>query len=196
MRRAATHDETRTAPRMAKTLSAAQCRRREPMKTQTIARALTLIAFAAAAGCAFAATELAKEGNYDAISCWSGTSNTIAFSKEYTAESYEIVGTVVSMIPGGLGDRSTFRCVGMNTSTNGRMGGGNVCEVIDPDGDKRLNAFHIEADGKVTREMVTGTGKYEGMTMTNTVAMMPPMKSAKAGTYQACNRQTGTYKLK
>ena len=41
-----------------------------------------------------------------------------------------------------------------------------------------------------------GTGKYEGMQQTTTVVMMPPMKDAKPGTFQGCNRQSGTYKLK
>jgi hypothetical protein len=166
------------------------------MKKQKITRPITFIALAAAASCAFAAATLPKEGNYDVVACWTGTGNDIDFSKSHTASSYEMVGTVVSMIPGGFGDRSTFRCVGMNTNVAGHMGGGNMCEVIDPDGDKRLNAFHIDPDGKVVREMVAGTGKYEGMTQTNTVAMMPPMKTAKAGASQGCNRQTGSYKLK
>lgn len=166
------------------------------MKTPTITRPIAFIALAAAASCAFAAVNLPKEGTYDVVACWTGTGNDIIFSKTHTANSYEMVGTVVSLIPGGLGDRSTFRCVGMNTNVNGRLGGGNMCEVTDPDGDKRLNAFHIEPDGKVVREMLAGTGKYEGMTQTNTVALMPPMKPAKDGTFQGCNHQTGTYKFK
>ena len=166
------------------------------MQKLSILRPLATLAFATTAACAFAAVNLPKEGNYDGISCWTGTASDLAFDKEHTANSYEMVGTVVSMIPGGLGEGSTFRCVGMNTSVKGRLGGGNMCEVTDPDGDKRLNAFRIEPDGKVTREMLGGTGKYEGMTMTNTVALMPPMKASKAGTFQGCNRQTGSYKLR
>lgn len=166
------------------------------MKTQTITRPLAFIVLAAAGACAFAAVNLPKEGSYDSISCWTGTGNDIAFSKENAGSTYEMVGTVVSMIPGGLGDRSTFRCVGIDTTVQGRKGGGNMCEVIDPDGDKRLNAFHVEPDGRIVREMLAGTGKYEGMTMTNTVANLAAMKPAKAGTFQGCNRQTGTYKLK
>src|SRR5438445_6075807 len=139
--------------------------RRTQMKTLSILRPLAFVAITAAGACAFAAVNLPKEGSYDSISCWTGTGNDLAFTKDHTAASYELVGTIVSMIPGGLGDSSTFRCVGMDTNIQGRRGGGNMCEVTDPDGDKRLNAFRIEPDGKVVREMVGGTGKYEGMTM-------------------------------
>ena len=166
------------------------------MPTRSIIRPFAALALATTAACALAAVNLPKEGNYDSVSSWTGTANDLTFNKDHTANSYEMVGTVVSMIPGGLGDGSTFRCVGMNTAIKGRMGGGNVCEVTDPDGDKRLNAFRIEPDGKVTREMLGGTGKYEGMTMTNTVALMPAMKEAKPGTFQGCNHQTGSYKLR
>ncbi|MBC5765753.1 hypothetical protein [Ramlibacter albus] len=150
----------------------------------------------AACGAVLGQVNLPKEGNYDYTACWTGTSSEIAMAGGDTATSYEMVGTLVSNIPGGLGDRTTFRCVGMNTMIKGKAGGGNVCEGIDPDGDKRVNRFFIEPDGKVVREMLYGTGKYEGMMMTNSVAMIPPLKPAKPGTFQACNRQTGTYKLK
>jgi hypothetical protein len=166
------------------------------MKTVSIARPFVLAALAASAACAFAAANLPKEGSYDVTACWTGTANDLVFNKDHTANSYEMLGTIMSNPPGGFADGSTFRCVGMNTAIKGKMGGGNVCQVTDPDGDKRLNAFHIEADGKVVRENLGGTGKYEGMTQTNTVAMLPPMKEAKPGTFQGCNRQTGTYKLK
>jgi hypothetical protein len=34
------------------------------------------------------------------------------------------------------------------------------------------------------------------MVSTNVVAMMPNFPTIKAGTFQGCNHQTGTYKLK
>ena len=71
-----------------------------------------------------------------------------------------------------------------------------VCEAIDTDGDKRLSYFSLGSDGKVTRENVTGTGKFEGMVATGTVKPLGPFPVVKAGTFQDCNHQTGTYKLK
>jgi hypothetical protein len=153
------------------------------------------IALVASGACALA-VNLPKEGTWDATSCWTGTSNDMALGKEYTANSYELLGTIVSVTPGGLGDQNSFRCVGSNTTIKGKYTGANVCEATDADGDKRVSRFEILADGKVVREFLLGTGKYEGMQQTTTVVSMPPMKEAKPGTFQGCNRQSGTYKLK
>jgi hypothetical protein len=142
------------------------------------------------------ATELPKEGSYDYTACWSGVSNTIDFSKAHTASSYEITGTTRSNPPGGMFDKNTFRCVGMNASLDGKTTGSTVCEAVDADGDKRLAYFSLGSDGKMTRENITGTGKYEGMVATGTVQPLGPFPVVKAGMLQDCNHQTGTYKLK
>jgi len=144
---------------------------------------------------AFAA-ELPKEGSYDYTACWSGVNNVITFSKTHTASSYEMTGSNRSNPPGGMFDKTTFRCVGMNASLDGKNTGSTVCEAIDGDGDKRLAYFSLGSDGKVTRENVTGTGKYEGMVASGTVQPLGPFPAVKAGTFQDCNHQTGTYKLR
>jgi hypothetical protein len=143
---------------------------------------------------AFAA-ELPKEGSYDFNSCWSGVNNTITFSKTHTASSYEMTGTTRSNPPGGMFDKSTFRCVGINASLDGKVTASNVCETIDVDGDKRLLSFS-NVDGKTTRTNVAGTGKYEGIVTAGMVENLGPFPSVKDGTFQNCNHQTGTYKLK
>lgn len=143
------------------------------------------------------AQTLPKEGNYDFTACWSGNSNLVAFSKTHTAFSYEMTGISRSNPPGGFADKNTFRCVGTNASIDGKNTGMAVCEGIDPAGDKRLTYFSFMADGKVVRETVAGTGKYEGMsTSAATVKGLGPFPLIKAGTFQDCNHQTGTYKLK
>ena len=137
-----------------------------------------------------------KEGNYDYTSCWSGVNNVITFSKTHTASSFEMTGTNRSNPPGGIFDKNTFRCVGMNASLDGKITASTVCEATDVDGDKRLTYFST-GDGKVTRTFVAGTGKYEGMVnTTGTVQPLGPFPAIKAGTFQDCNNQTGTYKLK
>jgi len=138
------------------------------------------------ASSAFAAG-LPKEGSYDFTSCWSGNSNTISFSKTYTAFSFEQTGSNRSNTPGGMFDKETFRCVGMNASLGGKNSGSAVCEAIDADGDKRLTNFSIGSDGKVTREFVVGTGKYEGMVTSGTVEPLGPFPVIKDGTFQNCN---------
>jgi hypothetical protein len=142
------------------------------------------------------AIELPNEGSYDYNACWSGVNNVITFSKTHTASSYEMTGATRSNPPGGMFDKNTFRCVGMNASFDGKTTGSTVCEAIDADGDKRLAYFSLGSDGKVTRENITGTGKYEGMVASGTVQPLGPFPVVKAGTFQDCNHQTGTYKLK
>lgn len=159
-------------------------------------RNTALVAALAVAGSAAAQT-LPKEGNYDYTSCWSGVSNLIAFSKTQSAYSYEMTGTSRSNPSGGFADKNTFRCVGTNASIDGKNTGMAICEGIDPSGDKRLTYFSFLADGKVVRVTVAGTGKYEGMTTSaSTVTGQGPFPVVKAGTFQDCNHQTGTYKLK
>ena len=144
---------------------------------------------------AFAA-ELPKEGSYDYTACWSGVTNTITFSKTHTASSWENTGTNRSSPPGGMFDKMTFRCVGMDASFDGKNTWSGVCEAIDPDGDKRLASFS-SVDGKVTRTNVAGTGKYDGIVVTqNSFENLGPFPAIKDGTSQSCNHQTGTYKLK
>jgi hypothetical protein len=142
------------------------------------------------------AAEPPKEGNFDFTACWSGVSSTITFSKTHTASSLEQTGAIRSNIPGGIFDKETFRCVGMNASLGGKNTGSTVCEATDSDGNKRLTSFSQGSDGKVTREFVVGTGKYEGMITSGTVEPLGPFPVIKEGTFQNCNRQTGTYKLK
>ena len=78
---------------------------------------------------------------------------------------------------------------------DGKVTASNVCETIDVDGDKRLLSFS-NVDGKTTRTNVAGTGKYEGIVTAGTVENLGPFPSVKDGTFQNCNHQTGTYKLK
>ena len=141
------------------------------------------------------AAELPKEGNYDYTACWSGVNSVITFSKTHTASSYEMTGSNRSNPPGGMFDKTTFRCVGMNASFDGKNTASTVCEAVDGDGDKRLTYFSL-SDGKVNRENVTGTGKYEGMVASGAVQPLGPFPVVKPGTFQDCNHQTGTYKLK
>jgi hypothetical protein len=50
--------------------------------------------------------------------------------------------------------------------------------------------------GTGTKEVVLGTGKYEGAIEKGLAIPMVPYSTIKTGTSQTCVRQTGTYKLK
>jgi hypothetical protein len=112
-------------------------------------------------GGAATAQTLPKEGTYDYTACWSGVSTVIAFSKTHSAFSYEMTGSTRTNPPGGMFDKNSFRCVGMNASFGGKNTASTACEAIDRDGDKRLAYFSLTSDGKVIREEIAGTHGHE-----------------------------------
>lgn len=142
-----------------------------------------------------AAQTYPKEGNYDFSSCFSGASNIIAFTNTHTAFSYEMTGATQSIPPGGVFDKTTFRCVGLNYVFDGKGAGTAVCEAVDAQGDKSLTHFAVDGQ-KSVRTAIIGTGKYDGMVSSGITAPLGPFPVIKPGTFQNCNRQTGTYKMK
>jgi hypothetical protein len=136
-----------------------------------------------------------KEGKYDVTNCWSGTANGIAFSKPYSAASYELTGTSRSNPPGGFLDMVSFRCVGFSNTIDGKSSGMNMCEAFDMEGDKVLIKNIIEFP-KETSEALAGTGKYEGIVRTGVSNFLGTFPTAKPGTFQGCNNSTGSYKMK
>lgn len=163
------------------------------MKSSRRLAAATLLAAAAAAQ----AADVPKEGKFDFTACWSGAANMVQFSKTQFAVNYEMTGATRSNPPGSMFDKHSFRCVGTNASFDKKPHALTVCEATDKDGDKRLTFFQQGPDGKVHREFIAGTGKYEGMIETNAaIEQLGPFPTVKPGTFQNCNRQTGNYKLK
>jgi len=166
-------------------------------------RIILACALAGILGVPAKAAELPKEGKFDTTSCYTVTTNDIAFSKTYTATTYELVGATLSNPSGGMFDQQSFRCVGLNTIINGKFSATTMCEAVDKDGDKiltRLIVGGVEGVGQDDTHVgettvLIGTGKYEGMTRTGTNENYPIL-SAKPGLVQRCGRATGTYKLK
>ncbi len=142
------------------------------------------------------AQTLPKEGSYDFTACLSGMASAVAFSKTHFGYSYEVMGTARSNPPGGMMDNTTVRCVGMNTSLGGKATQNTLCETIDRDGDKQLASVLLASDGRVTREVISGTGKFEGLQMSGSMVPQGTFPTIKPGTFQTCNHQTGTYKMK
>jgi hypothetical protein len=139
--------------------------------------------------------ELPKEGKYEITNCFSGSANSIDFSKTYSAWNYELTGTTRSNPPGGFLDMTSFRCVGFATSIDGKSSGMNNCETYDNDGDKMLTKNIIEGP-KVSGEALAGTGKYEGIVRIGVADSLGAFPAAKPGTFQGCNHGAGTYKMK
>lgn len=148
----------------------------------------------AAAGTAFGA-QLPKEGSYDFTACWAGSANAIAFSKTHVAVTFDMSGVSLSNPPGGMYDHHSFRCIGLSTTFSGKVKQISICEGTDLDGDKTLS--HFDGDGKHgTRTLLEGTGKFAGMESTGTAESLGKFVPIKPGTFQSCNHQTGTYKMK
>lgn len=151
-----------------------------------------LVTVLTVAGSALAA--FPKAGKVDFTACWAGASNVVAFSKTHVAVSYEMTGATVAP-PDSLFSRVSFRCVGANSVSDGKTTGTAYCEAIDKDGDKHFSRYDIEGP-KATRTQIGGTGKYEGVQMSVTAQGLGPFPTIKSGTFQGCNHQTGTYKMK
>lgn len=142
-----------------------------------------------------AAQTIPKEGKYDYTGCWTGTSNDIEFSKTHSANTYDLVGNNRTNPPGGAFDMTTFHCVGMISSLDGKNTNSSYCENTDKDGHKWMT-HHVCQGPKCTSETVAGTGKYEDMVRSGTNESAGAFPPVKPGTFTGCNRNTGTYKLK
>jgi len=161
--------------------------------TSTLCRLLGAAALATA-GTALGA-QVPKEGSYDFTACWAGSANAIAFSKTHVAVTFDMSGVALSNPPGGMYDHHSFRCIGLSTTLSGEVKQITLCEAVDPDGDKTLTRF--EGDGNHgTRTLLEGTGKYTGMVSTGTAESLGKFVPVRPGTFQSCNHQTGTYKMK
>lgn len=167
----------------------------EQMNKVRVLQSVVSIIAGGSVGLALAA-DLPKEGKFSYTACWSGTSSLIQFSKTHTGMSYEFLGMTRTDPAGGMFDRSTFRCVGSNAIFDKRFSSILTCEAVNPDGDKLLSYYYAGDDRKYARETVAGTGKYEGIVVDGTVTPIGPFPTIKPGTFQGCNQQTGTYKLK
>ena len=154
----------------------------------------TLVA-TASGGLAFAA-DLPKEGSYDYKACFIRNVVRIDFSDAHRAYTYNETATAVSTTPGGMFDEESVRCVGTVSISNEKRTNLSICEGVAKDGAKRLTRFQYDAEGKLIREEVAGTGMYEGMVTTGTAKTVMPEKEIQPGVTTFCNQVTGTYKLK
>jgi len=138
--------------------------------------------------------DLPKEGKYDTMACWSGTQNSVEFSKNASVQSWEVVGTNRGNPADSFLDMTTFRCIGSGATLNGKYSARDVCEAVDKDGDKIITRFVTEGQ-KTTVDMAVGTGKYEGITRKGGTEPVGTFPTVKPGTVQGCDHNVGTYTL-
>lgn len=142
------------------------------------------------------AADVPKEGTFDYTTCFTRTRSRIDYSPTRFAYSYAETGTTVNEPRGGPFDENQVVCVGMTLSFDGKMSGGSVCEGKDKDGDKRLTRFAYDDEGKLQRQEIAGTGKFDGMATTTTYRPLGPPREIKPGIFEYCTKNTGTYKFK
>jgi len=138
---------------------------------------------------------LAKEGNYDYMSCFSGEERgSISTDASHRAVLQDYTGSNRAAVPGTYLDGSSFHCIALVNSLGPRTARTSVCEAVDKDGDRTFTRF--TGDG-VTAEnvFIGGTGKYVGMERAGKAEYIQ-FPVIQPGTFQTCVRQTGTYKLK
>jgi hypothetical protein len=140
------------------------------------------------------AGELAKEGSYDTTFCFAGKSHLIAHSETHIAYSYWLAGTMLSKSSGGIWDMNSGYCVGDGSVIKGASTAEAFCEFMDSDKDKTFGKA-IRTGTSGTWKVLSGTGKYAGMTGGGTFEVIGPFPTIKEGTFQGCNRNKGTYKL-
>ncbi|HET7528114.1 MAG TPA: hypothetical protein VFK10_19390 [Burkholderiaceae bacterium] len=170
---------------------------RQPFKLarSRAAKGALSIASALALGCA-TAQGVPKEGSFEIVNCGSGTNSIVEISKTARFTSAEQVGTTRSMPSGGYLDMTTYHCMSLGITLDGKYTGHAYCEGVDRDGDKYISHLWSTDGGKTSSEVIAGTGKFEGMTRTGTSESLGAFPAIKPGAFAGCGRQTGTYKMK
>jgi hypothetical protein len=131
-----------------------------------------------------------KERRYGFPACLSGTATAILISKSPTGYSYEAMGTTRSNRPVGMMDGGSTRRVGMKVSLGGCSSQNTLCEAADHEDGKQLAYLVLGPDGRITREMRPGTGKYAGLQMSGVSTALGTFPMIELGTFQTCNQQT------
>lgn len=145
---------------------------------------------------ASAAVNLPREGKYDTTLCVGGSLPTLAHSESHVSGVLDLYGPMIGNLPnGGLYHLNGIRCTGVWAVINGVYTENGYCETSDPDGDKQFGQY--ANDGKGGKwQVLSGTGKYAGMTASGIYMPVGQFPSQGPGTLQNCNRATGSYRLK
>jgi len=137
----------------------------------------------------------ANAGEYDVTECFSGTLNPLFSSEKLTIISFEGRGIVRSNTPDKTVDNATAHCLGIIRIVGGEyiMTGNTKYQL--PDG----SIFVIEMNQKNqegSAKFLYGTGKMEGIEGGGPWKKITSGKPITPGTFQFCNRATGTDNLK
>lgn len=152
-----------------------------------------------AAGNAIAGkVNIPKEGNYEFDLCPIGRGKIFSEGDKLFFLQYDLDAVLRSTPAGRAFDRMGARCLGIYSNLSGRQQAAGMCELTDLDGDKWWMDYRGNPDGKSgTYTSAHGTGKYDGMTLRGEYRIDSDWGSiSKEVSFQGCNPNKGTYKLK
>ena len=163
-----------------------------------LAVAVVVVAVSTAGSALAGKVNIPKEGNYEFDFCFVGHARNLAAADKVFVAHYDVVANLKTSPPGRPFDRVGSLCYGTYVNLNGRQQEFGVCELTDLDGDKWWMEYHGNADGAGgTYNAAHGAGKYEGMTLRGEYRIDNAWGSAsKEISFQGCNPNKGTYKLK
>lgn len=160
------------------------------MKNRTLAVCIATLVTSSA----FAGVEVANKGSYEGMLCVSGQLPAVVQSDTEMGGSFDLIGPMVTK-PGTLYHAANIHCLGAWSVVGGNYNENGHCQVVDADGDKIFGKFsRVNADGRW--EVISGTGKYAGMTSSGPYTPVAQFPQPIPGTLQHCNKITGTWKLR
>lgn len=138
-----------------------------------------------------------KEGSYEFDFCPIGRGKTFSSGDKLFVMNYDL-DAVLRTASGKAFDRMGARCFGIYSNISGRQQETGICELTDLDGDKWWMDYRGNPDGAGgTYTAAFGTGKYEGMTLRGEYRIDNAWGSvSKEVSFQGCNPNKGTYKLR
>ena len=147
--------------------------------------------------CAIAGkVNMPKEGKYEFGWCYVAQGKVQTSGDKLFVVTYHGIANSHTDQPGTPFDQVSGRCYGTFAKINGKSQGFGVCEMTDQDGDKWWMEYHDNTEGSGgTYTAPVGTGKYDGMALNGEYRSLT-WPSTPDATFQGCNPNKGTYKLR
>ena len=139
-------------------------------------------------------TPIAQAEPYDITNCWAGETTMLVASKELVVMSYDLKGICRDNLDTKAFENMSFQCIGLSKIVAGKPTGNGYCKFMDKDGDYMVGET-TSAGPEGTWKALYGTGKWKGITGSGKNMYITNSKPIVEGTFQNCNRSTGTYEL-
>lgn len=137
----------------------------------------------------------ATEINYEAVHCFGGETQAFRYEDHYLAYSMRFTGTVrITKSDSTFGPMFSSQCVGVGAVVDGAPESRGYCEFFDGDGDRLFESFERTGTEGKTR-LLSGTGKYEGVTGSGTYVLVNYPRGLAKGTFSNCSEAIETVVL-